>query len=678
MYPRNAASPERISIGAVVQISDGAVQTSGCTVRIIPSGGAEGDGGGTTAYSTDGVVLYTPTQAETNYASFIVIAKKAGCFPSDKTIVTTACAVAGQVDVGAISGDSTAADNLEAACDGGTYNVGGGAVVAASVTTKTGYELAADQAVNVTKIGGSAQSLADLKDLADTGYDPSTHKVQGVVLTDTCTTNTDMRGTNSAALASVCTEVRLAALTDWLNGGRLDLLIDGIISTLGVAGAGLTALGDARLANLDAAITSRHASGAAVAKSPATLATGDVTGNLPVDVKAYTVQPTVTGATLHADYDAAKTAAQAGNQMDLVNAPNATAVTAIQNGLATPTNITAGTITTVTHLTNAPTNGDLTATMKSSVTAAVPTANGIADQVWDEAIAGHAGAGSAGATLSAASAPSAASVADAVWDELVADHAGVGSTGAALAAAGGSGDPWSTALPGSYGEGTAGKILGANLNAPVATVDTVVDGIATTLGVAGTGLTALGDTRLANLDATVSSRLSPAGTLATVTNLTNAPSNGDFTSTMKSSITAAVPTAAAIGTDAAGKVLATPAQKLVTDATGRVTVGTNADKTGYSLTVTPPTAAEIKAAIEAAGSSIAQVLEDTGTTLPAAIEAIEAGSGGDATAANQTTIINAIAAMRGTDDDTLETLSDQLDGVTGGAATNITVETSAT
>lgn len=45
----------------------------------------------------------------------------------------------------------------------------------------------------------------------------------------------------------------------------------------------------------------------------------------------------------------------------------ADAVTEIQAGLATPTNITAGTITTVTNLTNAPTNGDLTATMKASV-----------------------------------------------------------------------------------------------------------------------------------------------------------------------------------------------------------------------------------------------------------------------------------------------------------------------
>jgi hypothetical protein len=56
----------------------------------------------------------------------------------------------------------------------------------------------------------------------------------------------------------------------------------------------------------------------------------------------------------------------------------ADAVTKIQNGLATPTNITAGTITTVTNLTNAPTNGDLTAAMKASVTSSVPTAAAIA------------------------------------------------------------------------------------------------------------------------------------------------------------------------------------------------------------------------------------------------------------------------------------------------------------
>lgn len=41
--------------------------------------------------------------------------------------------------------------------------------------------------VDALQLGGATQSATDLKDLADTGYDPSTHKVQGVVLADTVT-----------------------------------------------------------------------------------------------------------------------------------------------------------------------------------------------------------------------------------------------------------------------------------------------------------------------------------------------------------------------------------------------------------------------------------------------------------------------------------------------------------
>lgn len=63
--------------------------------------------------------------------------------------------------------------------------------------------------------------------------------------------------------------------------------------------------------------------------------------------------------------------------------------------------------------------------------------------------------------------PTAAENADAVWDETLSGHLGAGSTGNALNAAGSSGDPWATALPGAYGSGTAGKILGDNLNATV-------------------------------------------------------------------------------------------------------------------------------------------------------------------------------------------------------------------
>lgn len=54
-----------------------------------------------------------------------------------------------------------------------------------------------------------------------------------------------------------------------------------------------------------------------------------------------------------------------------------------------------------------------------------------------------------------------------VWDDTLAEHLAAGSTGNALNAAGAAGDPWSTALPGAYGAGSAGKIIGDNMNATV-------------------------------------------------------------------------------------------------------------------------------------------------------------------------------------------------------------------
>lgn len=121
---------------------------------------------------------------------------------------------------------------------------------------------AGNMKADMVALDGSAQSATDLKDFADDGYNPATNKVTGVLLTDTVTTYT----------------------------GNTPQTGDSFVR-LGAGGAGLTALGDVRIANLDATVSSR----------------------------------------------------------------------------ATPTNITAGTITTVTNLTNAPTNGDLTATMKTSV-----------------------------------------------------------------------------------------------------------------------------------------------------------------------------------------------------------------------------------------------------------------------------------------------------------------------
>jgi len=68
------------------------------------------------------------------------------------------------------------------------------------------FKLAAIPA-NIIQIGGDAQSMTDLKDFADAGYDPGTNKVQGVVLVDTLTTytgNTPQTG-DSYALANGAT-----------------------------------------------------------------------------------------------------------------------------------------------------------------------------------------------------------------------------------------------------------------------------------------------------------------------------------------------------------------------------------------------------------------------------------------------------------------------------------------
>lgn len=151
-------------------------------------------------------------------------------------------------------------------------------------------------------------------------------------------------------------------------------------------------------------------------------------------------------------------------------ATNVTTVNGIANGAITAAAIADNAIDAATFA--ADVDAEFAAYVWNALTASYGIANsygalielltiaGIADGVWDEAIAGHLAAGSTGAALNGATAPTAANVADAVWDEGIAGHLVAGSTGFALNAAGAAGDPWSTLLPGVYGAGTAGDIIG--------------------------------------------------------------------------------------------------------------------------------------------------------------------------------------------------------------------------
>jgi hypothetical protein len=174
---------------------------------------------------------------------------------------------------------------------------------------------------------------------------------------------------------------------------------------LGVAGVGLTNLGDTRIANLDAAVSTRMAT--------------------------YT-QPT-----------------------------GFLAATFPSGTIANTTNIAAGTITTVTNLTNAPTAGDFTAAMKTSLNAATP----------------------------------AVTISDKTGFKLASD-------GLALVTS------WTVNITGNI----TGNLLGTVSTLTTYTGNTPQTGDAfARIGLAGVGLTNLGDARFANLDATVSSRLATSG-----------------------------------------------------------------------------------------------------------------------------------------------------------------------
>lgn len=139
-----------------------------------------------------------------------------------------------------------------------------------------------------------------------------------------------------------------------------------------------------------------------------------------------------------------------------------------------------------------------------------------------------------------------ASIADQVWDEVLSGHLTAGSTGNALNAAGSAGDPWSTAIPGAYGAGTAGYILGNNLDAAITSRSS--HAAADVWSVATRQLTA---TQSFNLTGNITGSVS--GSVGSISGVTFPTNFGDLA---------------------------------ITVTTGLVSVGTNNDKTGYSISGT--------------------------------------------------------------------------------------------
>jgi len=285
-------------------------------------------------------------------------------------------------------------------------------------------------------------------------------------------------------------------------------------------------------------------------KMPSTLAAADVTGNLPANILQWNTGslPTVGTSTL--------TAQQVWEYATRT-------LSAFGFGVTVSTN-------------NDKTGYSLIAAYDAAKTAGTSTLT--AQQVWEYATRTLSAFGfgvtvatnndKTGYTLTVTP-PTAAAVADAVWDEVISGHLTSGTTGNALNAAGSAGDPWSTSLPGSYGAGTAGKIIGDNINA------------------------------------TISSRSSHSASDIWSVGTRTLTSFGTLVSDIWG---AATRTLTAISDSTGITTLLSRIASALTITGGKVDVN---DKSGFSLATTPPTAADIKTALEANGSKLDHLWEMT-------------------------------------------------------------------
>ena len=157
--------------------------------------------------------------------------------------------------VGRADTQETEANNLESACAAwsATRGLAGTALPAAVADAAGGVPISdagglaldtiLDVAISTRLAPTTAARTLDVAVTGEVGLDfnniknaTAPHTLTNVTV-PVVTTNSDMRGTESAALAAtalstaVWTAARAGALTDWIDGGRLDLLLDGIPTT---------------------------------------------------------------------------------------------------------------------------------------------------------------------------------------------------------------------------------------------------------------------------------------------------------------------------------------------------------------------------------------------------------------------------------------------------------------
>jgi hypothetical protein len=248
-------------IGAqMVSATDGSAFTGAVTVAVTVDAGTQATGSvgsGACAHEGNGYHTYAPAQAETNGTLIAFTFTGTGAVPATVQVFTTGYdPTAAQIpaNVTQISGDSTAADNLEAAADGTGYNLGGGSVVAASVTGNVGGNVTgsvgsvAAGGITASSLAADAITAAKLAadvsaEIADAVWEEALADHEGTVGSTAEALAT--AGGSGASAADIADAVWDEATAGHVTAGSFgkaaaDILED--TAEIGAAGAGLTAL----------------------------------------------------------------------------------------------------------------------------------------------------------------------------------------------------------------------------------------------------------------------------------------------------------------------------------------------------------------------------------------------------------------------------------------------------
>lgn len=352
-------------------------------------------------------------------------------------------AMAAKVDATALdAADSAHADNKGYHCGHGLYRIdwpdeafNGGVgkrayliVVCTGVDT-TFLEVELSPNVNTNSLTADVITAAGIADNAFANE----HFANGAL------TSTEITSAAGCVVASIANDAITAAA---IQNGAIDaatFAANAITSTV-IADDAITA---AKL-NTGAITADAFAADAIVA---ATLATGAITADA-FAADAIVAATLATGA-LTADAFAANAITNAAVADDVdVNVKTMTA------GVITSTVLADDCIT--------------AAKLNTDAIAADAFAQTAADKVW----------GTAARVLTAntnLSILDAAATAAAVWDAVASSYDDASSMGALLNDAGAAGDPWATAIPGAYGAGTAGLLLGTTIPNAIDAVDNYVD-----------------------------------------------------------------------------------------------------------------------------------------------------------------------------------------------------------